>query len=76
MSIHACMYEYDDTYLTRGTGQERERERETESEREKRKVKVKKKSRKREFAQPQSAWRGLGAKKQSKSKHWMDMGRA
>lgn len=60
MSIHACMYEYDDTYLTRGTGQERERE--SESEREKRKVK--KKSRKREFAQPQSAWRlaGLGGK--------------
>lgn len=54
----------------------RERERETESEREKRKVKKKKKSRKREFAQPQSAWRGLGVKKQSKSKHWMDMGRA
>lgn len=48
------------TYLTRGTGQERERERETESEKEKRKVKKEKKSRKREFAQPQSAWRGLG----------------
>lgn len=74
------MYEYDDTYMylpyTRnGTG-ERERETESESEREKRKVK--KKSRKREFAQPQSAWRGLGQRNKARASigwTWVELSR-
>lgn len=85
MSMYMYEYipgRYDDTYMylpyTRnGTG-ERERETESEREREKRKVRKKKKSRKREFAQPQSAWRGLGQRNKARASigwTWVELSR-